>query len=85
MVMRICTAAGLMALCLVSGMATAQQSSKDADEEEQLDKVLRKFGYVSGQAFQCQPKDQQTKLERTALDIATNILRLFGSDRRHSA
>jgi hypothetical protein len=36
---------------------------------------------VSGQAFQCHSKEEQIKLERTALNVATNILRLFGSDR----
>jgi len=32
-------------------------------------------------AFQCYSGDQQIKAERVALDVATNILRLFGSDR----
>jgi hypothetical protein len=46
-----------------------------------MDTALRKFGYVSGQAFQCHTKEEQVKLERTALNVGTNILRLFGSDR----
>jgi hypothetical protein len=46
-----------------------------------MDSALRKFGYVSGQAFQCHSKEEQIKLERTALNVATNIMRLFGSDR----
>ena len=46
-----------------------------------MDSALRKFGYVSGQAFACQTKEEQAKLEKTALNVATNILRLFGSDR----
>jgi hypothetical protein len=71
-------AAGV-ALVAVQGVAMAQMPS-DA-EEEKLDMTLRKFGYVSGQAFQCHSKEQQLKLEKTALNVGTNILRLFGSDR----
>ena len=67
------------ALLALSGIAAAQMPS-DA-EEEKLDMTLRKFGYVSGQAFQCHSKEQQLKLEKTALNVGTNILRLFGSDR----
>jgi hypothetical protein len=66
---------------LLSGMASAQQAKPAVDEEEQIDSAMRKFGYVSGQAFQCHTKEQQVKLERTALDVGTNVLRLFGSDR----
>jgi hypothetical protein len=73
---------GVLALSLLlSGVAAAQQALPTVDEEERLDGVMRKFGYVSGQAFQCHTKEQQAKLERTALDVATNVLRLFGSDR----
>lgn len=68
-----------VALVAVQGVAMAQMPS-DA-EEEKLDMTLRKFGYVSGQAFQCHSKEQQLKLEKTALNVGTNILRLFGSDR----
>jgi hypothetical protein len=70
-----------MALCLALEAATAQQPDQDVSEDEQMDRVLRQIGFVCGQAFQCHAKDQQTKLERVALDIATNVLRLFGSDR----
>ena len=72
-----------LVLCLATGMVAAQQppAATAADDEEQLDTALRKFGYVSGQAYQCHAKDQQAKVERTALDVATNVLRLFGSDR----
>jgi hypothetical protein len=65
---------------LLPGLAGAQQLPTDS-EEEKMDSALRKFGYVSGQAFACHPKDQQIKLEKTALNVATNVLRLFGSDR----
>jgi hypothetical protein len=70
---------GCVALVSVQGVAMAQMPS-DA-EEEKMDTALRKFGYVTGQAFQCQTKQQQVKLEKTALSVGTNILRLFGSDR----
>src|SRR5262245_27324405 len=78
------TIAGGLVLCLLTAIAGAQQppSTRPTDqEEEQSDTAMRKFGYVSGQAFQCHTKEQQVKAERIALDVATNILRLFGSDR----
>jgi hypothetical protein len=71
---------GALMVVLLPGLAGAQQLPTDA-EEEKMDAALRKFGYVTGQAFACHTKDQQTKLEKTALDVATNVLRLFGSDR----
>jgi hypothetical protein len=71
--------AAATALLALGGIAAAQVPS-DADEER-MDSALRKFGYVSGQAFQCHGKDQQLRLEKTALNVGTNILRLFGSDR----
>lgn len=72
---------GVAALALLlPGVAVAQQAPP-ADQEEQMDLAMRKFGYVSGQAFSCHSKEQQLALERTALNVGTNILRLFGSDR----
>ena len=77
------TILGCVMLCLLASNPRAQQPtlSQPADEEEQMDAALRKFGYVSGHAFQCYSGDQQAKAERAAIDVATNILRLFGSDR----
>lgn len=78
------TIAACFVICLVTGIGVAQQPTSTLptdQEEEQLDTAMRKFGYVSGQAFQCHTKEQQVKAERVALDVATNILRLFGSDR----
>ena len=48
-----------MLVCLRPAMASPQQRATTqpaaaVDEEEQLDSALRKFGYVSGQACQCQ-------------------------------
>jgi hypothetical protein len=80
-IMRVCMLVATLAFCLTSGRAFAQNSDHAVDEEEQMDKALRKLGHTSGQAFQCQSKQEQTRLEKTALDIATNVLRLFGSDR----
>lgn len=75
-------------LCLMlPGTAAAQQGAAPqgakpaVDDEEKMDTALRKFGFVSGQAFQCHTKEEQARLERTALNAGTNILRLFGSDR----
>lgn len=66
-----------VAACCLQGMTVIAQT----DDEEKMDTALRKFGYVTGQAFACHTKEEQAKLERTALGIATNVLRLFGSDR----
>ena len=66
---------------LLPAVAAAQQPGPTADEDERIDTAMRKFGYISGEAFSCHTKDQQLKLERTALNVGTNILRLFGSDR----
>src|SRR5690554_6864025 len=68
---------------LLAGVGGAQQPgpAQPVDEEEQMDTGLRKFGYISGQAFQCYDAKQQEQAQRVALDVATNILRLFGSDR----
>jgi hypothetical protein len=68
-------------LCLVTAVGRAQQSTSSLQEEEQMDMAMRKFGYVSGQALQCHSKKQQIALERTVLDIAKSVLRLYGSDR----
>jgi hypothetical protein len=70
---------GCAALVSMQGLVMAQTPS-DA-EEEKMDTALRKFGHVTGQAFQCHTKEQQVKLEKTALNVGTNIMRLFGSDR----
>ena len=68
-----------LALLTLQGAGMAQ--TQPVDEEEKMDAAFRKFGYVTGQAFQCHSKEQQVKLEKTALNVGTNILRLFGSDR----
>ena len=84
MIQKAVLAGCVVMLCLLTGVGRAQQSVSALptdQEEEQMDTALRKFGYVSGQAFQCHSKEQQVKAERVALDVATNILRLFGSDR----
>jgi hypothetical protein len=76
---------GSLFLCLLPQIAMPQQESRQVDEEEQMDNALRKLGYTSGQACQCQKQaEDKTKIERKALDIATGILRLFGSDRAFS-
>jgi hypothetical protein len=69
-------------LCALPQTQIAQQTTAPEDEEEKMDEALRKLGYVSGQALQCQTAAaEKKKFEKTALDIANGILRLFGSDR----
>ncbi|MBP7570727.1 MAG: hypothetical protein KBA95_11765 [Acidobacteria bacterium] len=87
-------ATGSLLLFLVPQLAIPQQpppppqqqqqkpAAVDDDQEAQMDEALKKFGYVSGQAGACQtPGPGRTKHERQALDVATGVLRLFGSDR----
>lgn len=68
-------------MLMLPGVAPAQQAGPTMDEEERMDSAMRKYGYISGEAYSCHTKEQQLKLERTAINVATNILRLFGSDR----
>ena len=84
MIQKTVLAACVVILCLATAIGRAQQSTSTApsdQEEEQMDMAMRKFGYVSGQALQCHSKEQQITLERTVLDIAKSVLRLYGSDR----
>lgn len=47
-----------------------------------MDAVIRKLGFIAGQVTQCKTGEaDKTKLEKTALDLANGIPRLFGSDR----
>jgi hypothetical protein len=79
---RLRVALGCMLLCVLPAIAAPQQRAQPVDEEEQMDSALRKYGYVSGQACQCQTQQaEKTMFERRSLDTATGILRLFGSDR----
>jgi hypothetical protein len=88
----VATAARILSGCLLLSLlphaAAPQQppqqkpAAVEDDQEAQMDEALKKFGYVSGQAGACQtPGPDRTKHERQALDVATGVLRLFGSDR----
>jgi hypothetical protein len=52
-----------------------------ADEEEQLDEGLKRFGYLAGLARGCVVESQRATLEREALDLHAAIARLLGTDR----
>ena len=52
-----------------------------ADEEEQLDEGLKRFGYLAGLARGCVIEAQRVDLEREALDLHAAIARLLGTDR----
>jgi hypothetical protein len=52
-----------------------------ADEEEQLDDGLKRFGYLAGLARGCVVESQRVDLEREALDLHASIARLLGTDR----
>jgi hypothetical protein len=56
-------------------------SNEDVDSEKALDESLKRFGYLTGLARGCVVDAQRPKLEREALDLATVIARLFGTDR----
>ena len=52
-----------------------------ADEEEQLDEGLKRFGYLAGLSRGCVIDAQRADLEREALDLHAAIARLLGTDR----
>jgi hypothetical protein len=52
-----------------------------AEEEEQLDEGLKRFGYLAGLARGCVIDAQRVDLEREALDLNAAIARLLGVDR----
>lgn len=52
-----------------------------ADQEEQVDEGLKRFGYVAGLARGCVAERQRVDLEREALDLHAAIARLLGTDR----
>ena len=52
-----------------------------ADEEEQVDEGLKRFGYLPGLARGCVVEAQRVDLEREALDLHAGIGRLLGTDR----
>jgi hypothetical protein len=52
-----------------------------ADEEEQVDEGLKRFGYLAGLARGCVVEGQRVTLEREVLDLHAAIGRLLGTDR----
>ena len=65
-----------VALLLCAAPAFAQE-----DPEEIFDERLRQGGYVAGLALQCSPAANKVAVEREVLERASDIVRLFGSDR----
>lgn len=59
----------------------AAAESPTPDPEEALDEGLKQFGYLAGLARGCVADEQQTDLEREALDLHAGIGRLLGTDR----
>lgn len=49
--------------------------------EEGVDDGLKNFGYLTGLARGCVTSEQQTDLEREAVDLHAGIARLLGTDR----
>lgn len=52
--------------------------AKDGDED--FEKAVRNFGYISGLAYQCSPDAQKLAMERDVLKAYTGLVTLFGSD-----
>jgi len=52
-----------------------------ANEEEQVDEGLKRFGYLAGLARGCVIDAQRVDFEREALDLHAAIARLLGTDR----
>ena len=61
--------------------APATAAPDVADDEEQLDDGLKRFGYLTGLARGCVVEKQRVDLEREALDLHAGIARLLGTDR----
>ena len=61
--------------------AASPAAMTPADEEEQLDDGLKRFGYLAGLARGCVVEAQRVDLEREALDLHAGIARLLGTDR----
>jgi hypothetical protein len=72
--------AGAPAKTAPNGASTTVPDT-DVDAEEALDESLKRFGYLTGLARGCVVDEQRPKLEREALELATVIARLFGTDR----
>ena len=73
-------AAGALAVAaLLPIPAIADQPAQDPEEE--VDESLKKFGYLAGLARGCVTSQQQTDLEREAVDLHAGIGRLLGTDR----
>lgn len=80
---------GVLAFAAVPSAQTAEPPSQApvaaapavADEEEQLDDGLKRFGYLAGLARGCVIEKQRVDLEREALDLHAGIARLLGTDR----
>lgn len=73
-------AAGALALAaLLPVPGVAEQPAQDPEEE--VDEGLKQFGYLAGLARGCVKTEQQTDLEREAVDLHAGIARLLGTDR----
>jgi len=69
----------LIVAALLPAPALAEQSVEDS--EQRIDEGLKTFGYLAGLARGCVTSEQQTALEREALDLHSEIARLLGTDR----
>jgi hypothetical protein len=74
-------AAALAVSALLPLPAAAETPTPTPDPEEALDEGLKQFGYLAGLARGCVADEQQTDLEREALDLHAGIGRLLGTDR----
>lgn len=74
-------AAALAVSVLLPLPAAAETPTPTPDPEEALDEGLKQFGYLAGLARGCVAEEQQTDLEREALDLHAGIGRLLGTDR----
>lgn len=66
---------------LMVGLFAPSTFAQSVDEEEQFDKKIHQFGYVSGAAFQCAASGQSQAIEAGVMKAFTGISRLFGTDR----
>jgi len=70
----------LVTILITLGYRNAIAQTTDL-EEEQFDKAIEQFGYLSGNAFQCSASTDAEAIEKQAMQAFTGISRLFGTDR----
>lgn len=68
----------IVVTCLCVLLLASTAWAKDSDED--FEKAVRNFGYVSGLVHQCAQEGQKLAVEKDVLKVYTGLVSLFGSD-----